>query len=442
MAGIVKTTPLSQYRLTRRRFGISAAGAVAGAMAVPLLGRPSQAFAGRFQDSSISGKVTQWCYPLAGGGDQAANENMWKELASGFNAQYPDVEVSVDVLPWANRNEKLTTALAAGAGPDVAYLNADLVPQHAKDGNLEPVDDVIADDADDFAENSKTNLTYDGALCAVPILGSVTTLIYNTKLFDQLGLTDYPTTWDELLAIGPAFKDAGLYLTSYAGALEQTLNLTYFPLLWQAGGEVVSEDGTKAAFNSPEGLEALNFVVTLFNDEYTNRDEAVTAPPPDAGVALEGKVGVLMAGDNASAKRFQEKWGADAVKIGAPMKNKVQTSYGTTAGFGIFKDAKDKDAAKAWVKYITAPEQMTTIVQSGGYIPPRTSLSGIYKDDPMLSTFQEYAPLMHGDVRNPAARQIISAVAPYVQAAFLGKQSAEDALKDAEKDVNRILDRV
>jgi len=53
--------------------------------------------------------------------------------------------------------------------------------------------------------------------------------------------------------------------------------------------------------SSPEGLEALNFVVTLFNDGFTNRDEAVTAAAPDAGVALEGKVGVLMAGENAAA---------------------------------------------------------------------------------------------------------------------------------------------
>ncbi|MGB3305902.1 MAG: hypothetical protein WBA63_06935 [Thermomicrobiales bacterium] len=45
--------------------------------------------------------------------------------------------------------------------------------------------------------------------------------------------------------------------------------------------------------SSPEGLEALNFVVTLFNDGFTNRDEAVTAAAADAGVALEGKVGGL-----------------------------------------------------------------------------------------------------------------------------------------------------
>jgi len=135
----------------------------------------------------VSGKVHQWCYPLAAGGAQAANEELWGGLTEAFQALNPDVEVTVEVLPWADRNTKLTTALAAGAGPDIGYLNADFVPQHAGDGNLVPLDDVIADDIDDFTENSRNNLTFDGQLYSVPILGSVTTLLYNTKVFEAPG---------------------------------------------------------------------------------------------------------------------------------------------------------------------------------------------------------------------------------------------------------------
>ena len=142
--------------ITRRSLVQATAGAAAGAA---IIGAPSRTFAAFAQGESLSGKVTQWCYPLAAGGDQAANEELWAGLVTGFNAENPDVEVAVEVLPWADRNTKLTTALAAGAGPDVGYLNADFVPQHAGDGNLEPVDDVIADDVDDFSENSRTNLT-------------------------------------------------------------------------------------------------------------------------------------------------------------------------------------------------------------------------------------------------------------------------------------------
>lgn len=424
--------------ITRRSLVQSAAGAAAG---IAVLGAPSHTFAAVMQGSGVSGSVLQWCYPLAAGGDQAANEELWAGLAEQFRADNPDVEVTVEVLPWADRNTKLTTALAADAGPDVGYLNADFVPQHAGDGNLEPVDDVIADDADDFSENSRNNLTFDGQLYSVPILGSVTTLLYNTSLLDAAGVTEYPTTWDELLAAGPAIKESGNFLTSYRGSLESSLNLTYFPLLWQAGGEVINEDGTAAAFNSPEGLDALNFIVTLFNEGYTDLDEGVTNPPEGTGLLLEGKVAVMLNGANNDAITLGEAWGEGVLDIGEPLTHTVQTSYGTTAGFSVFKSAQNVDAAKAWVKFITSPEAMTTIVTSGGFLPPRASLSEIYADDPVLNQFAQYGPLMHGDVRHRDARAIISAMGPYVQAAFLGEQSPEDALADAESDVNRLLSR-
>jgi multiple sugar transport system substrate-binding protein len=401
--------------MSRRRFAQASVGAVAGAMAAPALvgARSSRYHPAMLQTNPVSGKVLMWVYPLAGA-DQAVNEQLWAEIASGFTAENPDAEVTVEVLPWAQRNEKLTTALAAGAGPDVGYLNDDFIPQHGGDGNLQPLDDVIGDDKADFTEHAINAMSVDGTLYAMPILGSVTTLIYNTKLFEQVGVTEYPATWEELLALGPTFRDAGIFLTSYAGSLEQTLNLSYFPLLWQAGGEVLNEDMTAAAFNGAEGLEALSFIKTLYDEQFIDQGEAVTPPPPGGGLVLEGKVAVLLNGDNATARQLAEKLGEESVRIGEPLKNKVQ---------------------------ITSAEPMTQVLTSGGYMSPRASLEGLYKDDPILGEFEKYVSLMHGGIRHKQARPIISAVTPYIQAAFLGDQSPEDALATAADEVNRLLER-
>jgi multiple sugar transport system substrate-binding protein len=410
----------------------AAAGGVATMLARPVVARRQEA---------LSGKVSMWAYPLSSSGEQGADEAMWQGLADAFREEHPDVEVSVEVLPWGGRNEKLTTALAANANPDVAYLNDDFIPQHAGDGNIIAVDDVIEDDRDDFLQNAIDNLSLDGSLYAVPILTTVTTTLYNKNLFDQIGVSEYPGTWEEMLALGPQFRDAGVYLTSYMGSLEQTLNLTYFPLLWQAGGEVLNADGTAAAFNSPEGQAALDFVVTLIQEGYADESEAVTLPEPGAGLAMEGKVGVLMTGEAGSARRYTEAWGEGAVVIGAPLENAIQTSYGTTAGFSIFKNAENVDAAKAWVDFITQPARMETILRSGGFITPRASMVGMYADDPILSEIEQYADLMHSGVHHPAVRQIISAVGPHIQAAFLGQASSADALAAAEQEVNRLIER-
>jgi multiple sugar transport system substrate-binding protein len=401
-------------------------------LAVPVAARRQEA---------LSGSVSMWAYPLDSSGDQGADDAMWKGLADAFTAENPDVEVKVEVLPWASRNEKLTTALAANANPDVAYLNDDFIPQHAGDGNIIAVDDIVEEDRGDFLQNAIDNLSLDGGLYAVPILTTVTTSLYNKNLFDQIGVTEYPETWDAMLELGPQFKEAGVFLTTYAGALESTLNLSYFPLLWQAGGEVLNEDGSAAAFNSAEGKEALDFVVSLIQEGYADESEAVTNPEPGAGLAMEGKVAMMMTGEAGSARRFTEAWGEGAVVIGAPLTNEIQTSYGTTAGFSIFKNSENVDAAKAWVKFITQPEQMETILRSGGFITPRSSMFGMYDDDPILSEIEQYADLMHSGVHHPAARQIIAAMGPHIQSAFLGDSSSEEALTAAEDEVNRLLER-
>jgi multiple sugar transport system substrate-binding protein len=244
-----------------------------------------------------------------------------------------------------------------------------------------------------------------------------------------------------MLALGPTLKDAGYFLTAYDGALEQTLNLSYFPLLWQAGGEVLNEDQTAPAFNSEAGIEALTFIKTLYDEEFINQEEAVTPNAPGTGGTIEGKVAVVLCGDAGLYNSLKEALGEDTLVIGEPLANAQQVSYGTSAGFGVFKDAQDADAAKAWVKFITGPEMMEKLLLASGYFAPRTSLLGMWSDDPVLSEFEKYIEMMHGGVRHRNSRQINSAISPYIQSAMLGEQSPEEALTAAEDEVIRIMER-
>jgi len=365
---------------------------------------------------------------------------MWADIVDSFRGQYPDVEIDVQVLPWEGREDKLSTAAAAGATPDVCYLNEDYIPTYGPN-YLEPLNEVLADELSDFVDNIKGNLTLDDNLYAAPILGTVTSLVYNTELLTQVGVTTMPTTWDEILEAGPAFKEAGLFVTGYDGAVDGAPNLSFYPLLWQAGGDVLNAEGTATTINSPEGLEALNFVVKLFNEGFVSEDEAVIPPPEGTGLFFEGKIGLDLCGFNSLTTQYAQALGTDTVEVGPPLKNKVQTSYGTSAGYGVFKTAKDIDAAKEWAKYITSPDIMRIILPTGGYLPPRKSLEDMYADDPYLAASTQYISLMHRAVNHPKALQIASLVPPAIQSAFLGQASPEDALSGLEQEINRLLER-
>ena len=203
-------------------------------------------------DANVSGSVTQWIYPLT-----TDQQDYWDAKVADFEAQYPKIKVSVVVQPWANRDEQLTTAIAGGGGPDVVYLIPDQIVQYASTGALADVTDLIGSDVSDYTPGSLEGVTVDGKIYGIPVLQSVAGTVINTKAFSDAGISELPQSLDDLLADAPALKKAGYYATQYSGSSNDTLNLSFYPLLWRFGGSVLSDDGTKAAFNDQAGVDAL-----------------------------------------------------------------------------------------------------------------------------------------------------------------------------------------
>ncbi|MEW6229002.1 MAG: extracellular solute-binding protein, partial [Bacillota bacterium] len=90
------------------------------------------------QAAAARNTVSMWVFPLLV--NQSDNEALWGGLAQRFEKQNPDIDIQVEVLPWAGRDAKLTAALLGGQGPDVTYLIPDQIPQYVNLGVLEPLD--------------------------------------------------------------------------------------------------------------------------------------------------------------------------------------------------------------------------------------------------------------------------------------------------------------
>ena len=114
-------------------------------------------------------------------------------------------------------------------------------------------------------------MTQDGKVYAAPIYHTVTTTLYNKKLLEKAGITEPPATWDEIRAAAPKLKQAGATTLDYSASNEASLNMSFYPLLWQAGGKVFDDSGKKAAFNSTEGVEALTFLTDLYKARFRSR---------------------------------------------------------------------------------------------------------------------------------------------------------------------------
>ena len=204
--------------------------------------------------------VTLWMYPIID--DEPASRAFWGKVEAGFEAAH-DIDLRIQLQPWAARQEKIGTALLSGSGPDVVLLQPDMIPQYVGQRALQPVGDVVAASGRAFRPAAVTSLSVRGEVYGVPLYQTVTTTVYNRRLFAEAGITALPRTWDEVRAAAPKLAARGVPVLDYPGSAEETLNITFYPLLWQAGGSVFSADGRRSAFSSPEGVAALRFLAGL-----------------------------------------------------------------------------------------------------------------------------------------------------------------------------------
>ena len=104
-------------------------------------------------------------------------------------------------VAWDSVVEKETAAFAAGSGPDVSF-QTEQFPLYAKNGYLTALDDYVSDDKRaGYPESALEYCSYDGQLMGVPFVALDSVMFYNKDLFEEAGITEVPTTWDELVDV-------------------------------------------------------------------------------------------------------------------------------------------------------------------------------------------------------------------------------------------------
>ena len=122
-----------------------------------------------------------------------------------FERANPAVKVNMQRISWADMQQQYLREAATGTAPDVVHISFVQPRSFGGGGALRPLDDLIRRDgaslgvkgwndffARDLAEGP------DGRIFAVPWTTDTFTMMYNTELFAQAGLKDYPTTWTGL----------------------------------------------------------------------------------------------------------------------------------------------------------------------------------------------------------------------------------------------------
>lgn len=381
--------------------------------------------------------ITVWMYPVVP--DEEASRTYWEGVAADFNADNNDIDLVLELQPWDNRDEKIATALAAGTGPDLVLLTADQTLNYYTSGGIVPVTAAL-EASDAYFEPTLDSVTYDGDVYGVPIYQTSTTVMYNKQLFDEAGITELPTTWEEVLAAAPALAENGVAILDYAGASEMTLNLSFYPLLWQAGGSVFTEDGTDVAFDSPEGVSALQFLLDLQAMGGLPADAALNGGPIEGGPMGNGTAAMRYFAVKSDVDLMQTAFDEAAIVVGEPLTGVEQASFGTPGVLAVTTINEDLDAAMRVANYIASPDVSHELHVASGTYPVRTDTEAPGEDEITLAFVDALDHARPGEVV-PNARQVMAALVPHLQAALQGSKAAQEALDDAAAEARDIISR-
>lgn len=375
--------------------------------------------------------VTMWMYPVVP--DEAKNKELWGAMVSKFKEANPGIDVKIEFFPWKQRDEAIQTALTAKTAPDLIYLIPDQLSAYKE--AIEPMDPHLGEARiADLLPNAKDAVTLDGAMMGAPMLTSANPLLCNKAAFEKVGLTEYPSTWQDVIDMAPRFTENDMQIIAYSAVPTQTLNLTFYPVLWQAGGTVF-KDG-KVNFNAAEGKEALEYLKKLADMKALDPDSLTTVLELEQTGIAAGRVGCAW---DYTAKDLGSQVGPENVVVLPPLKGKESVGYGTVGTIAMFKDAKNKEAAGKFAAFATDPANSADYLTTAGYFSPVEGKGPDYSQDPTLSEIQKTLPQMKFGELHPQARAVMGALAPEIQAAILGQKTPEQALNDAAAAAESII---
>lgn len=395
-------------------------------------------------DTDTSEPITVWV-----GGQVAELDDTWQTVVNRY-IEETGRRVEVQLFGFDTYYDNLLTALQGGRGPDLAF--ADLggwVPTFASQGWLTPMEDMISawPDEDQIWPNLWPTVTFENTRYGLPWYTDARLLLYNKQMFRDAGLDPEspPETWDELVEQAKIITESGERIFGYgvSGTKTEHTTLAYIVFLASNGGKLLSDDYTRAAFNTPEGLRALEFYTDLAVVHGVS-PEAVSYNEDDyRNLMAQGAVAMAVGGPWSFPLIEQANPDIDYSLSIHPYGSSPASVFG---GWSLVIPSSSKRADAAWdfARYLTSYDTwMFWIGEKGGPMPVRMDVSAdspVLRDEKWRNILEVFPNAVYR-APIPEYPQVSEAIQLMIQAVLLGDKTPAEAIAEAETEVNAVLAR-
>ncbi|MFF5207662.1 ABC transporter substrate-binding protein [Streptosporangium sp. NPDC000396] len=367
-----------------------------------------------------------------------------EQAAAAFSKSNPNIKIKIQVTGWDEYWAKLKAAATGGAAPDVFWMNGPNFKLYASNGMLLPLADRIAAEKVDLSVFPKSLVdlyTYEGKSYGLPKDFDTIGLWYNKKLFDAAGLKypDESWTWDDLRAAAKKLTAADKSVHGIAAELSN--QPTFYNTIAQAGGYVLSPDGTKSGYDQPATIEGLKFWTDLIKDGLSPTQQQMTDSKP-VEMFESGKVAMYYSGSWYAGRFNKNAATKDTIDV-APLpagKNRAVVTHGATNV--VFAKSKHVDAAWKFVRFLASKEAAEIIGRSGSVIPAYAGTQQAWIDSAPQFNLKVFIDQLSVSFPYPSSKNTagwMDEELPYLSKAWTGEVPVEEAAKALAAKMNASL---
>jgi raffinose/stachyose/melibiose transport system substrate-binding protein len=303
-----------------------------------------------------------------------------EELIQQFEDENPGVAVNVEERAVDEMKNAMRQSAGTDAGPDIYRYwegygqGGELVEAGVSLDLTEYYEEYGWEDR--FTPAAMSGITQYGGYHGVPMIQAVEALYYNKTLFEQAGITDLPTTYDELVEAAQKLKDAGITPIEFGGTVNwHVMRLLDSIIETKCGADTADQlnmgegDWGKEPCVTEAFTELKKWGDNYLNEGFmgiSNDDSSQLFFSGEAAMALEGSWLDTQIVDN----------GMDPAEVGImPFPTGTGRLYGFGEALYISKSSDKADLAAKFIDFFTSDEAQTSVNSSWSPISPNKNVA-------------------------------------------------------------------
>lgn len=354
--------------------------------------------------SSGTVELNLWSFNV-GGFAEASN---WEPIIAAFNEQNPNIKITVTPINYQDGDQKLTSAITAGTGPDIIFEGPErIVGNYAREGLMVDLSDLWETGGSDIAEGISSVSQLDGTYYMYPLSVAAHCMAINYDVFEAAGALQYideeTRTWttDNFVKAMEAVRDAAaagtinintpgiIYCGAQGGdqgtrALVNNLYSDYF----------VNEDGTAYTANSENNVKALKLLQDMVNNGSMSANASFAAADELQAFANQ-TCAVSFCWNYANYTQYAAQTQFTPFAMAFPSDDgKPELEMAGPYGFGVLnnKDEAKIEAAKKFVQFVCDDQTVgVEAVKATGFFPVHSDWGDVYTGDADAETRAPFA---------------------------------------------------